>query len=99
MTSERLIVLALPRELMGRLPSELGRLRRHVAFVGLCVGSDGDAMVPSGSLMPAGYVHYFSVRELSEEMSTAFPLRLVAVSRTASAWGPLLVGMVTSNNT
>jgi hypothetical protein len=93
-TVERLSVLALPRELMGRLPRQLGRLRRSAASVGLHVGHDGDAMVASGSAEAAGYVHYFGALELSEELRSALPARLVTVNRVASAWGPLLMGRV-----
>jgi signal peptidase I len=95
LTPERVVVLALPRDLMGRLPRRFGWLRRSAASAGLQIGHDGDAMVTSGTLMTAGYVHYFGESELSEEIRVALPARSVTVNRESSAWGSLLVGRVT----
>jgi len=96
LTVERLVVMALPRELMGPLPRQLGRMRRVTAGVGLEIGRDGDAMVPVATAAAPGYVHYFRALELSAELRGARPGGIVAVVRVASAGGPLLMGSVTA---
>jgi len=90
--ADQLIVAALPREMMGWLPRQLGRLRSGAALVGLNFGRDGDAMVARGFGMPPGYVHYFGALDLSAELRGALPSKTVSVKRMADSSGPLLVG-------
>jgi hypothetical protein len=94
LSADRVSVAAFPRELMGRLPRQLGRLRKVAAAAGRQIGQDGDAMLPAGSVLTAGYVHYFGALELSEELRGALPTQIVSVKRVTSEWGPLLVGSV-----